>query len=893
MLPTLLRSPHSKAILRRSLATETFSPNPTLDPLPPPKARNSKPRTSLYPHPRPAVSRAHIPLPKLPPTFGKNQLLTVSDSTRALLESVVKDFDAPIRYAFAYGSGVFEQDGYDRPETGAERPMLDFIFAVTHASHFHSINMHQHPSHYPLHARLFGSSYVSSIEDFEPGVWFNAYVPVNGVMIKYGVTTVDNLCSDLLNWRTLYLAGRMHKPLRIIKDDARVRLTQQVNLTSAVRAALLTLPGEFSETQLFERIAGISYSGDPRMWLPAENRGKVTNIVRRQGPQFKELYYRLIVGLPGVHWPSHSSAIEQDTAPQARAAHLKKLPSNLLRRVRETFAHKDPDAQSVFEADESVYWARLAGDERLPDVLQGEMRGIVRYPATMQSLKGLVSVGIGKSARYSPRGVVRKRSSPPKCFATARMVGPPSPLHAAVTRTVAIIKNHTIHHRFDIERRIQEASFEIVKERQMEFDTETDPDTLYELFGDDAASFSEGPVWVYVLERRRAVEVWHTLMGPKDPAVAREEMPNSLRALYGISARQNGVMGSSDAELAEIQIASVFISSPPFPPTELSPDDHDEACDLLDSALRLKLMSDTTSNGTRSSLGGRTSTTSSGKLNANGKPLFRARAIPASMSTPDIVPRTTRAAALRAGQAVEKKDTTPRKPLTKERLKQTFLNVPGHKREETIAVASTAPPTIAPRMTKAACLRTGQAVPSPSPVRRSATDESKAKTFEGVPGHKRRESISVASTKAPAVPPKLNKSAVLRVAHKDATSPPSSFRGSVWSSSGSQTSSRPGSSMASTRRSSSVMSVRSLPAPNGIHATRSKDDMDTPTTPMRRRSSITGPPSIPPRTNKSAELRAAKKGMDTTAAAARNSPRKSPIRSKAPPTSFKPPPTAS
>ena len=33
--------------------------------------------------------------------------------------------------------------------------------------------------------------------------------------------------------------------------------------------------------------------------------------------------------------------------------------------------------------------------------------------------------------------------------------------------------------------------FQIVKERQMEFDTETDPETLYELFGDDAHSLAE------------------------------------------------------------------------------------------------------------------------------------------------------------------------------------------------------------------------------------------------------------------------------------------------------------------------------------------------------------------------------------------------------------------
>lgn len=183
-------------------------------------------------------------------------------------------------------------------------------------------------------------------------------------MIKYGVTTVDNLCSDLLNWRTLYLAGRMHKPLRIIKDDARVRLTQQVNLTSAIRAALLTLPEEFSEIELFERIAGISYTGDPRMMLPAENRGKVGNIVRKQSPQFKELYHRLVVGLPGVHWPVQLTTIKQDVSPLARSAHLKKLPSNLLAGVKSNHA-SNPE----LEADEAAYWVKLAGDERLPSIL--------------------------------------------------------------------------------------------------------------------------------------------------------------------------------------------------------------------------------------------------------------------------------------------------------------------------------------------------------------------------------------------------------------------------------------------------------------------------------------------------------------------------------------------
>lgn len=90
--------------------------------------------------------------------------------------------------------------------------------------------------------------------------------------IKYGVTTVDNLCSDLLQWNTLYLSGRMHKPVRIIRDDARVRLTQQVNLVSALRVALLTLPSHFHEDELFARMAGFSYGGDPRMSVPGGGR---------------------------------------------------------------------------------------------------------------------------------------------------------------------------------------------------------------------------------------------------------------------------------------------------------------------------------------------------------------------------------------------------------------------------------------------------------------------------------------------------------------------------------------------------------------------------------------------------------------------------------------------
>lgn len=519
-----------------------------------------------------------------------------------------------------------------------------------------------------------------------------------------------------------------------------------------------------------------------------------------------------------------------------------------------------------------------------------------------------------------------------------------------ITRTVAIIKYHALEHRFDIERRIQEAGFEIVKERQMEFDTETDPETLEELFGEDTHNLAEGPVWVYILERRRAVEVWHALMGPRDPEVARHENPSSLRAVYGISAAQNGLMGSQDMGIAEIQIASLFASSPPFPPTDLPPEDGEDQYDAVRASIMDSLSRASLDGGYAPSSATNPSTVngSSTRLNANGKPAFRARPVPSSVNKPDIVPRMTKAAALRTGQAVvEKTSSGPRKPVTKERLAQTFANVPGHKRAETISVASTAAPTIAPRMTRAAALRLGIApTPQPTRTRSATTDDISARkdTFEGVPGHKRRESISVASVKAPTVAPRLNKSASLRTQPKQ--NPPTSFMfktatppkvpgsmsraHSMDSMSPSRT--RPASQMSNTPSTSpqaSPAARRSAPAPRpqSISAAR-QPSLDPPRTRVSRTASVNGTasttkasvnnadsdeapppppsasqpgtpvkaprprpssvcgasPSIAPRMNRSASLRAAKMEAEAAATAAALAKK---TRVRAPPSSFK------
>ncbi|EJT98715.1 Mmp37-domain-containing protein [Dacryopinax primogenitus] len=380
-------------------STETELPEPRPTTPPPPFAPVHRPTTSAFIHPRPRrVSPP--PHPSLPPSFGRNQFLSVPDETKLKLNSVVASFNAPIRYAFAYGSGVFPQTGNDVDQP---KPMLDFIFAVSYPAHWHSINMTQNPSHYPFYARALGSSFVSHVQrQYGAGVWYCTYVCVQGELIKYGVISMDTLCQDLLEWDTLYVSGRMHKPIRIVKDDARVRLTQQVNLVSAVRASLLMLPEEFTEEELWASIAGLSYSGDPRMSLPGENPNKIRNIVSAQHEQFHELYERLVRGIPGVHWREGSGRIKQDCSPKYRASLLRKLPQIPRDRMRHRYDHlANPTQPDESDNDENGFWMKVAEEMNMKNGLASELSTIIRRPAVTQSLKGLISAGPMKSTRYA------------------------------------------------------------------------------------------------------------------------------------------------------------------------------------------------------------------------------------------------------------------------------------------------------------------------------------------------------------------------------------------------------------------------------------------------------------------------------------------------------------
>jgi len=120
------------------------------------------------------------------------------------------------QFQMAYGSAVYRQAGY----AAADKPMVDFIVAVDDPKSWHEENLAKNPGHYSF-LRYFGASSIAKIQDTAAGIYFHPYIklhdPSHGaekpdsVSVKYGVISVSALKEDLLNWTSLYSAGRLHK----------------------------------------------------------------------------------------------------------------------------------------------------------------------------------------------------------------------------------------------------------------------------------------------------------------------------------------------------------------------------------------------------------------------------------------------------------------------------------------------------------------------------------------------------------------------------------------------------------------------------------------------------------------------------------------------------------
>lgn len=292
------------------------------------------------------------------------------------LESLLQHFPR-VRCAFAYGSGVFEQADADGQRAGgAEARLVDLMLVVDDAVTWHGENMQRNGAHYAGWLRWAPRVAVGALQG--DGVFFNPYVTLGrGIAVKYGVVERHHVVADLLHWHRLYVAGRLHKPVRFLAPvphaDVELRSALDANLDAALRVALLAFAAAepFSDTALFERIAALSYSGDVRMRF-AEHPHKVANIVRGSADHFRRLYaapiarYVADARFGTLAVDERARLMRFSLSPAQRAACAAALPSAL---------------------------ARGGGDD-------AALAQIVARSSRDQALRGALSAGLFRSARY-------------------------------------------------------------------------------------------------------------------------------------------------------------------------------------------------------------------------------------------------------------------------------------------------------------------------------------------------------------------------------------------------------------------------------------------------------------------------------------------------------------
>ena len=324
--------------------------------------------------------------------------------SKDLLESITEQFPAGIIHSFGYGSGVFAQQDirhhYVNSTKSADVPMLDLIFVVANSKEWHANNLIMNEEHYSSIPKAVGPEFIDRIQKYGSGkVYFNPLVTlsVNSTSeprskvkqdIKYGVVEKSDLLDDLLQWKYLYIAGRLHKPTVLIRKDDEIIEAQHQNIDSALSAALLlkssraNFEEKLSFSELFETIANISYAGDPRMKVRGEDPNKVSKLVNSPGQmqRWHELYTNTIESLERrgiVHVDSNSQrpSISWKTDTSTCNTLIEYLPPLVVRKNRE-FLLKGSDLAEVLSK-------------------------IVAPAARHQSMKGLVTAGLFKSVRYA------------------------------------------------------------------------------------------------------------------------------------------------------------------------------------------------------------------------------------------------------------------------------------------------------------------------------------------------------------------------------------------------------------------------------------------------------------------------------------------------------------
>ncbi|KAI9122736.1 hypothetical protein K1719_006576 [Acacia pycnantha] len=309
----------------------------------------------------------------------------------------------PVEFACVYGSSL-------HPNNQDQSTMTDFILGVSDPYLWHFENLELNRNHYASWmVHLGGARLVTEVADkIGVGVHFNPFVSWNRKMFKYGVVQIDDLLRDVLCWERFYLSGRLQKPIHIVIDDLDIANDNSANLRAAISAALLFLPSEFTEEDLYSKVCSLSYMGDLRM-LFAEDKNKVKKIVTGQFDLFHSMYKPFLEEYEAKKLLRLSSNADrriqvfQDCNLSAASSLISSLPPA----IRNQMGMKLGEKTKISETGKIMRDVAFSSREEAAKCLQGILRRRVMISSARQAVSGLLTSGGVNASRYLAKKIFK------------------------------------------------------------------------------------------------------------------------------------------------------------------------------------------------------------------------------------------------------------------------------------------------------------------------------------------------------------------------------------------------------------------------------------------------------------------------------------------------------
>ncbi|CAA0818738.1 Unknown protein [Striga hermonthica] len=319
----------------------------------------------------------------------------MDDEKRPGLACLLETLPA-VEFGCIYGSSL-------HPNNSDKTSMVDYILGVADPEQWHAENLKMNRNHYASWIiQLGGARLITGVaENIGVGVHFNPFVSHQNQMFKYGVVRARDLVQDILEWERFYLSGRLQKPVNVVVDSLEIEKLNSVNLKAVTSAALLIMPSNFSEEELYAKICSLSYMGDLRM-LFAEDKNKVKKIVQGQFHLFQRMYTPLLEELAARDFLRISSSADkklniiQDCGLSTTCSLVSHLPST----VRSKMRIKLGEGKTMDESGRAVQKVLIRSKEEAAYCVHKILRQKVMVSSARQAVAGLVTSGAVHGLKY-------------------------------------------------------------------------------------------------------------------------------------------------------------------------------------------------------------------------------------------------------------------------------------------------------------------------------------------------------------------------------------------------------------------------------------------------------------------------------------------------------------